>query len=232
MSTLTGTANFALERVPEDYQPIYTIAVGSINILAGVITTVAQFLRLNELAEAHRVASVAWDKFYRNIHIELIKCPSERTDVKYVLKISKDEFDRLAETSPNIEADILKKFTKSLTSGVNKPDCTRRKTLYENLNKPQLFNEIVSIRELVYKPNEAEELKTQEETQRKQEELARRQQQILIRQETMRDDRLQNFITQFKNQHNRPPTDIEIANNLNDNSSPQLRQDRIVIHRD
>ena len=33
MSTLTGTANFAQERVPEDYQAIYSVVVGSINIL-------------------------------------------------------------------------------------------------------------------------------------------------------------------------------------------------------
>ena len=48
MSTLTGTANFALERVPEQYQDIFSICIGSVNILAGIITTVAQFLKLNE----------------------------------------------------------------------------------------------------------------------------------------------------------------------------------------
>ena len=34
MSTLTGTANFAQERVPEQYVPYYTIAVGTTNIIA------------------------------------------------------------------------------------------------------------------------------------------------------------------------------------------------------
>ena len=50
MSTLTGTANFALERIPEEYQDTCSIAIGSVNILAGIITTVAQFLKLNELS--------------------------------------------------------------------------------------------------------------------------------------------------------------------------------------
>mgnify|MGYP001441795576 CR=1 FL=1 len=44
MSTLTGTANFAQERVPEKYVPYYTIAVGTTNIIAGIITTIQQFL--------------------------------------------------------------------------------------------------------------------------------------------------------------------------------------------
>ena len=43
MSTLTGTANFAQERVPENYQAIYSIIIGSINIFAGIITTIQQF---------------------------------------------------------------------------------------------------------------------------------------------------------------------------------------------
>ena len=69
MSTLTGTANFALERIPEQYQDTCSIAIGSVNILAGIITTVAQFLKLNELTESHRTASIAWDKFHRSIRI-------------------------------------------------------------------------------------------------------------------------------------------------------------------
>ena len=34
MSTLTGTVNFAQERIPETYVAYYSIAVDSINILA------------------------------------------------------------------------------------------------------------------------------------------------------------------------------------------------------
>ena len=45
MSTLTGTANFAQDRVPEDYRGYYSMGVGFINILAGIITTIQQFLK-------------------------------------------------------------------------------------------------------------------------------------------------------------------------------------------
>ena len=86
MSTLTGTANFALERIPEQYRDTCSVAIGSVNILAGIITTIAQFLKLNELTESHRSSSIAWDKFHRSIRIELIKSPDERPDVNYFLK--------------------------------------------------------------------------------------------------------------------------------------------------
>ena len=94
ISTLTGTANFAQERVPSAYQNYFVMLVGAFNITAGIITTIQQFLKITQLNEAHRVSSIAWDKFYRNIKIELAKHPYERIDVKQMIKMSKEEFDR------------------------------------------------------------------------------------------------------------------------------------------
>jgi len=71
MSTLTGTANFAQERIPEEYVAYYSVAVGSISILAGIITTIQQFLKISELNESHKLSSVSWDKLFRNIKVEL-----------------------------------------------------------------------------------------------------------------------------------------------------------------
>ena len=62
ISTLTGTANFAQDRVPAEYQNFFVMGVGGFNILAGIITTIQQFLKITQLNEAHRVASIAWDK--------------------------------------------------------------------------------------------------------------------------------------------------------------------------
>ncbi|GMH77631.1 hypothetical protein TrLO_g10308 [Triparma laevis f. longispina] len=79
MSTLTGTANFAQERVPLEYRPTFSMIVGCMNITAEVITTIQQFLKIAELNESHRVASISWDKLYRNIRVELAKHPEENS---------------------------------------------------------------------------------------------------------------------------------------------------------
>ena len=92
ISTLTGTANFAQERVPVDFQQYFVMIVGGFNILAGIITTVQQFLKITQLNESHRVSSIAWDKFYRNIKIEVSKHPDERLHVEQMIKICKEEF--------------------------------------------------------------------------------------------------------------------------------------------
>ena len=52
ISTLTGTANFAQERVPLKYQNTFVMIVGGFNILAGIITTIQQFLKITQLNEA------------------------------------------------------------------------------------------------------------------------------------------------------------------------------------
>ena len=60
ISTLTGTANFAQERVPREYQSYFVMIVGAFNITAGIITTIQQSLKITQLNEAHRDSSKAW----------------------------------------------------------------------------------------------------------------------------------------------------------------------------
>ena len=111
LSTLTGTANFAQNSIPEEYRENAPMVIGTINILAGIITTISQFLRVSELQEGHRVASLSWGKYSRNIKTELIRHPDDRTPVMEMMKISKQEYDRLMESSPAIPIKQAAKFT-------------------------------------------------------------------------------------------------------------------------
>jgi len=134
ISTLTGTANFAQDRVPAQYQNLFSMVVGGFNILAGIITTIQQFLKVTQLNEAHRVSSIAWDKFYRNIKIELSKHPDERTDVSHMIKLCKEEFDRLMETSPIIPDKVVNQFTSTFKKMEN----------YNIIKKPEICDELIS----------------------------------------------------------------------------------------
>ena len=208
MSTLTGTANFAMDRIPEQYVDAFSIGVGSINILAGIITTIAQFLKLNELVENHRVSYICWDKFYRNIRTELVKSPDERTDVKYMLKLCKSEFDGLMETSPPIDKDILSQFKQKLLKGNSKEENQKKLQIFNELHKPELFNEIQSVKHAVYKrPTQPEKTNIME----------KRELEKLKHQETKRLKRLETrtkFLDNFVQKYNRYPSEEEINNNL------------------
>jgi hypothetical protein len=107
LSTLTGAANFAQERVPSEYQGYYAIIVGFFNIIAGIIATIQTFLKVSESLEGHRVASVAWGKYYHNVKTELQKEPEDREDVVDFMKYAKMEYEKLVEQSPPIPPEIV-----------------------------------------------------------------------------------------------------------------------------
>jgi|UniRef100_A0A6C0JGI0 hypothetical protein len=120
MSTVSGTANFAQERFPEEHKLLAQMVIGSINIIAGIITTIQQFLKISELNESHRVSAISWGKFCQNIKIELTKHPKDRESPLVMLKYYKDEFDRLMEISPNIDDTVVEEFKKKFSNEKNK----------------------------------------------------------------------------------------------------------------
>jgi hypothetical protein len=152
MSTLTGTANFAAERVPEQYRGYYSMIIGFVNILAGIITTIQQFLKISELNEAHRVSSISWDKFYRRIKVELSKPPFERQNIYDFLKACTEEFDRLMETSPTIDKQVIELFNKTFNG--TKLDANKKK-LFDALKKPEICDSLESVQFSVYKEDES-----------------------------------------------------------------------------
>jgi hypothetical protein len=118
LSTLTGAANFAQERVDPAYQGYYAIVVGFFNIIAGIIATIQTFLKVSESLEGHRVASVAWGKYYHNVKTELQKEPEDREDVVDFMKYAKMEYEKLVEQSPPIPPVIVER----LKANINKSD--------------------------------------------------------------------------------------------------------------
>lgn len=110
ISTITGTANFAQDRFDEKNKKYIVMGIGSLNIVAGIVTTIYQFLKISELNEAHRNAALSWGKLYRNLKSELSKHPLDRSPHDQVVKLSKEEYDRLIEISPLVPKDILTEF--------------------------------------------------------------------------------------------------------------------------
>lgn len=203
ISTLTGTANFAQERVPIAYQNYYVMVVGGFNILAGIITTIQQFLKITQLNEAHRVSSIAWDKFYRNIKIELAKHPSERIDVKQMVKMSKEEFDRLMETSPNIPEKIVAQFKSNFNAH----------NAFDKIVKPEICDILIPTNEYrnpwFNDENRAkvinENIKTQMDKQNK-----------IKKANESNNKAVSDFINLFISLNNREPMESEIFDNLKD----------------
>jgi hypothetical protein len=203
ISTLTGTANFAQTRVPIEYQNYYAMVVGGFNILGGIISTIQQFLKITQLNEAHRVSGIAWDKFYRNIKIELAKHPSERIHASQMLKMCKEEFDRLMETSPVIPDKVVVAFKNAFKNSdefikISKPEICDVLVSTENFRNPwsNEENKDKRLQEL---------LKTQNLKENK-----------LKRINEHHHNAVSEFKTMFFNINNREPMQSEIIDNLKD----------------
>jgi len=163
LSTITGTASFAQTSIPIEYQTYAPMVIGSINIMIGILTTVQQYLKISELNESHRVSAISWDKFARNIRIELAKSPKERSEAGTFLKLSRHEFDRLMETSPAIPQSVLRDFKDTFSGkkgfiystidwclghvGIEDKELIERRKQFEALKKPDICDIIVSSNE-------------------------------------------------------------------------------------
>lgn len=203
MSTLTGTANFAIERIPEDYQSSMQIGIGTVNIVAGIITTIQQFLKINELSENHKTSSLLWGKLNREIAIELSKIQSERIDVTYFLKKCKEEFDRLMEVSPRPDTSSIKLFLKKFENSRN----------WEMLHKPDLCNTLVATKTLIAN-EEDKQIETEVSV------LSN----VIKNQRLIREsfDEIDNFVVNFNKEYNRYPSVSEIFLNMNHVSNSTL----------
>lgn len=126
LSTLTGAANVGLSSyIPEPKQSTAQAIVGGINIFAGILGTLQNFLKVAEIMEGNRMAGVSWSKLGRNISIELAIDPARRTNCHDFLSICRAEYDRLIEQSPTIDDDIISTFKKRFKSyKVSKPAIT------------------------------------------------------------------------------------------------------------
>jgi len=111
VSTVTGTANFAQETFPPTVQPFVPSAIGGLNLITAIATTIMQFLKINELMEGHRVASVQYGKISRTIRLELTLPLTERTlSGTNMIENMRTEYDRLIEQSPNVPKKMIDAF--------------------------------------------------------------------------------------------------------------------------
>jgi len=115
LSVLSGSGNFIAGQFPL-IEKFLIIGIGCVSIFTSIISAVSQFLKLAQLSESHRVASLAWGKFYSSIKIQLGLKTSDRNEPKEFLNVICSEYDRLYEISPPLLNKFVDKMTKKLQS--------------------------------------------------------------------------------------------------------------------
>lgn len=112
ISTLSGfismsLSSFALSQTDKNY---FSVGIGALNIGVGIISTVLSILKYSELSQKHLQSSVAFKKLHIEIKTELGLERLTRKPISAFLKITKQQFETLVETSPIIDKEIKRKF--------------------------------------------------------------------------------------------------------------------------
>jgi len=143
LSALSGTGNFISANFPA-YASTIVLAVGGVSIFTSIISSVAQFLKVSQLSESHRMSYLSWEKFHSTIKFQLNKRRANRENLKDFISLIVPEYQRLKELSADIPKHI----------------CDQVKKNKKNLNKMQIpymlngFHPVLPFKETVLDDDE------------------------------------------------------------------------------
>jgi hypothetical protein len=126
MSTIAGSASIGSANLFSN-AAVAGVSIGVVSLMVGVLNTISSYFGWAKRSEAHRIAAVTYEKVYRFILIELAMPREERMVARDMLKIVRDQCDRLQETSPQIPDQIISEFKKKFgdsTPDLKKPEIT------------------------------------------------------------------------------------------------------------
>ena len=125
LSTLAGTGSIASKSLFGDSQ-VASVLIGVISLGVGVMNTVSNYFGFAKRSEAHKISGITYAKIHKFIVIELALPRKERMKAKDMLKIIREQLERLAETSPQIPDIIIAQFNEKFhdQKDVSKPEIT------------------------------------------------------------------------------------------------------------
>ena len=126
LSTVAGTASIGSQTL-FDNSNFASIGIGALSLTVSVLNTLASHFGWAKRTESHRMTSSAYSKIHRFIMIELSLPRIERMEAQDMLKVVRDQLDRLQETSPQVPEQTITAFTKRFgktTPELSKPGIT------------------------------------------------------------------------------------------------------------
>lgn len=133
LSTVAGTLSIGNASLfGKENEQIAGTAIGCLSLIVGVMNTISTYFAFSKRAEGHRLCYIEYSKLYRFITIELSLPRGERMTCGDLLKVVKEQYERLQEISPLIPDKLLSDFK-------------RRFREYENVAKPSECNGLQSV---------------------------------------------------------------------------------------
>ena len=109
LSTVNGFLSGSSETIFSN-QTISSIGIGVVSLFTGVLSTLGSYFAWAKRTEAHRISAIQYQKISRFLTIELSLPKKERIQAKDILKITREQIERLMEISPAVPEKILLKY--------------------------------------------------------------------------------------------------------------------------
>jgi len=123
LSTANGFLSGSSQLIFPDAK-VSSIGIGVASLFTGILSTIGSYFAWAKRTEAHKISSIQYQKIARFLTIELSLPKKERIQAKDILKITRDQIERLMEISPAIPDSILKRYKERFNNidGVTHPD--------------------------------------------------------------------------------------------------------------
>lgn len=138
LSTVCGSANFAFGKTDGD---LPSMILGGISIATGIIQTIGTYFRFAQLAEAHKISYISYEKMYNMISAELALPREHRKDGNVMLDDIRQAIERLQEIAPPIPDKVITAFKKQYSEYAD----VSRPVICNGLNKVDINKETESI---------------------------------------------------------------------------------------
>jgi hypothetical protein len=103
--------------------PIIRGLIGITAITAGILSNFQEMFTFKEESEKHRIATLRFLSFFREISCELSLDPKYRSAPMDYITLKRFEFDKILEQSPDIPEGIIFEFNKKFKNlSIHKPD--------------------------------------------------------------------------------------------------------------
>jgi len=109
LSTVNGFLSGSSQTIFPDPH-VSSIGLGIVSLFTGVLSTVGSYFAWAKRTEAHRISAIQYQKISKFLTIELSLPKAERVAAKDILKITRDQIERLMEISPAVPETILIKY--------------------------------------------------------------------------------------------------------------------------
>jgi len=113
LSSLASASSFAgANLLPFKGSEIF---IGFISLAVATINTLASYWGFSKKSEAHRISAISYARLHRWLMIELSIPRESRLSAKDLLKIVREEGDRMNEISPQLPEQVIKNFKKEFS---------------------------------------------------------------------------------------------------------------------